>query len=80
MFDFYLKELKDRAQIALEHGEHIGTRLEKNEKLELYYLHQYYVELAYKKNNNKLIAVRGFKNPDLLQPYLESRQYGLTAE
>jgi hypothetical protein len=70
MFEFYIQDVKNRAKIAEGEGKHISTRQAKRHRIELYYLDKYFIEVCYKKDTNELSAVRGFRDLDLLDPYL----------
>jgi hypothetical protein len=70
MFKFYIQDVNDRAKIALNEGKHICSRQGKRHRIELYYLDNYFIEVCYKKDSDKVSAVRGFRDLDLLDPYL----------
>jgi hypothetical protein len=70
MFNFYTQDVKDRARIAVQEGKHISSRQGKQHRIELYYLDNYFIEVCYKKDTNRVAAVRGFRDLDLLDPYL----------
>jgi hypothetical protein len=45
-------------------------------RINLFYLNNYYIELWYHKEGNKVDKIRAFTSPDLLEPFLENIHIG----
>lgn len=72
LYQFSLLDMKEMETILFQQGTLLAVRHVDNYMLEIYQLYDYYVEFIYYANGNGNMAVRCFKSPDELKPYLET--------
>ena len=60
-----------QAEILWEDGAQVDERIEENQRLVLYQLYAFYVEVFYDLESNGIKGFRSFKSTRYLQPYLE---------
>lgn len=70
LYEFNMLENDDQYSAVWEHGIHIGERIEGPQKLILYQMFSFYVELYYSVEDNKLTKLRSFSSIKCLDPYL----------
>ena len=70
LYEFNGLEKNDQHSAVWEYGTHIGERLEGQQKLILYQMFSFYVELYFSINDNKLTRLRSFSSVKCLDPYL----------
>lgn len=60
-----------QAEILWEDGAQVDERIEENQRLVLYQLYAFYVEVFYDLESGAMKGFRSFKSTRFLQPYLE---------
>ena len=61
-----------QVDMALEEGTIIGKRIENDDLLVLYHLHNFYIELWYLHDLSEIYSIRHTEGDALLEPYLEA--------
>lgn len=61
-----------QAQVLIERGIFLAERLYKSIMIFLYQVDDFYVEVYHNLRFNVIQGITGFKDEDVLQPYLES--------
>jgi hypothetical protein len=70
LYQFKVLELNEQAQAVWEHGEHVATRMTAKYKILLWVVNEFYVEMFYNYHDNKIEKIRSFRNPEIIEPYL----------
>jgi hypothetical protein len=71
IYEFQMLSENEQASHLWECGEYLVTRIEAENKINLYALKDYYVEVTYQGQINKITGLRIFKTLRLLEPYLD---------
>jgi len=69
IYDFKALTTEQQADLAWDKGVFLMHRIEKETKFVLYQLEGIYIEFEYDAAVNKLVNLKSFINPDLLDPY-----------
>lgn len=62
---------QDKEAVVFEHGRFLANRESGDERVNLYGLGDFYVEVFYHVELNELVRFRAFKSSRLLEPYLD---------
>lgn len=65
-----------KAQTALEHGINLKTRKDEGFIINLYSLNNFYVEVWYNENSNRIDRIISFNSIDQLGPYIDDIDLG----
>jgi len=71
IYDFKALTTEQQADLAWEKGVFLMHRIDQETKYVLYQLEGIYIEFEYDAAMNKLVNLKSFINPDLLDPYFE---------
>lgn len=71
IYDFKALTIEQQAKLAWDEGVFLIHRIENETKYILYQLEGIYIEFEYDVAMNKLVNLKSFVNPDLLDPYFE---------
>ena len=71
LYEFRLLGSNEQAQRLWDDGVFLISRNRRNEKLLLYQLFNFYVEVVYDVDDNRLKEMKSFKTTRLLYPYLK---------
>jgi len=61
----------EKAQAVLEHGTNLKTRKDEGFIVNLYSLSNFYVEVWYDEDSNRIDRIRSFNSIDQLGPYID---------
>ena len=76
LYEFNFQTDPDKTQVVLEHGTNLKTRKDEGYIVNLYYLSNFYVEIWYDENSNRINKIRSFKSIDQLEPYIDDIELG----
>lgn len=71
IYEFNQLGLDAQANLLWEHGTFLMNRLDDRHIFNLYSLSDFYVEVCYDNQSNKILSFRSFKSKDQLWPYLD---------
>jgi hypothetical protein len=71
LFRFLDLDIKEQAEYVWQ-GTYLATRTEKDKRILLYNLGEYYAEVFYDDKTNEITYIKGFKANSHLVPYLNS--------
>jgi hypothetical protein len=71
LYQYKALQEKEQAEVLWECGVHLGERSYEDHKILLYQIEDFYVEVFYHQEQNRLVRLRSFRNVDQLRPYLE---------
>ena len=70
LYQFKLLSLFDKGEVLYEHGVHISERKDAEFGYVLYQLNNFYVEVKYSIEGNKIMSLNVFSTTTELEPYL----------
>ena len=70
LYEFNLLSQFDKGEVLYEHGVHISERRDAEFGYVLYQLNNFYVEVKYSNEQNKIIKLNVFSTTTNLEPYL----------
>jgi hypothetical protein len=70
LYEYIVLDLNDKANILWENGIFLESHLETNRGFNLYYLHNYYVEVTVSKPSEEIIDIMPFKQGHRREKYL----------
>lgn len=70
LYEFNSLSHFEKGEVLWESGVHLSERFIDNVGYSLYQLNNFYVEVKYQSDKNKITLFRSFKNDTLLEPYL----------
>lgn len=71
LYEFNQLDLDAKATTLWEHGQFLMLRIEGEFAINLYSLYDFYVEVWYQKNENRIERFRTFQSINALWPYLD---------
>ena len=76
LYEFNAQTDLDKTQVVLEHGNNLKTRKDEGYIVNLYSLYDFYVEIWYDEESNRINKIRSFKSIDQLGPYIDGIDLG----
>lgn len=71
-YQFNFLPMEQRAELVWTRGQYLDFREEKGCCVVLYYLNEYFAEVWFSPKDNEIALAHGFKNLELLEPYLKT--------
>ncbi|QMU29759.1 hypothetical protein [Adhaeribacter radiodurans] len=71
LYNFNKGSHQERTILIGQHGTFLADRPGNQYRVCLYHMGEFYAEAYYQVKNNRLELVRGFKNQEFLEPYLD---------
>ena len=71
LYEFNSLNNNEKHEAIMEYAVQVGERFDDNYGIMLYQFDNFYVELFFDADGNKIKRFRGFENDELLSPYLE---------
>lgn len=69
--DFNRGSQEERTTWTWQQGSYLACRILEGHKIALFYMGEFFAEVYYQAEGNQVDYVRGFKNLELLMPYLD---------
>lgn len=69
--DFQILPFKKKCDFITVFADYLIHRKEAEDKHYLYYMNDYFVEVVYSPDDNRVLGINAFKSLDRLEPYLE---------
>lgn len=71
LLEFNHIPFEEQCEIIAVEGNYLTFRYDKNMKVYLYALENYFIEVCFSPYQHKITSIEAFTNMDLLNPYLE---------
>jgi len=71
LFDFQFFTKKEKLEALCEYAVHLCERPDKELRIVLYQINNFYVEVTYKKPDNTIVEFQTSMNTKLVEPYLK---------
>ena len=72
LYHFNKGSHQERTALIRQHGTFLADRPGNQYRVSLYHMGEFFAEAYYQVNGNQLELVRGFKNREFLEPYLDT--------
>ena len=72
LYDYIILSEEEQFNVVWQNGAHVDTFIDENIKINLYAVNDFFVEIYYDGELNKIIYKKHFKQGDLLDKYLNN--------